>query len=135
MRPIAQDRSALKLLTNYASYLLHSEGALDRQLLNLSVRHLKDLLALAIDDAPDFAEAARSRGLRAARLKLAKSYVITHSERRDVSIGLVAANLHVTPRYLQRLFEADGTTFSEFLIRQRLARAHQLLPCRDSSTP
>jgi AraC-like DNA-binding protein len=127
MRPITQDRSALKLLTNYASYLLHSEGALDQQLLNLSVRHLKDLLALAIDDAPGFAETARSRGLRAARLKLAKSYVITHSERRDVSIGSVAANLHVTPRYLQRLFEADGTTFSEFLIRQRLARAHQLL--------
>jgi AraC-like DNA-binding protein len=93
----------------------------------LSVRHLKDLLALAIDDAPGFAETARSRGLRAARLKLAKSYVITHSERRDVSIGSVAANLHVAPRYLQRLFEADGTTFSDFLIRQRLARAHQLL--------
>jgi AraC-like DNA-binding protein len=126
-RPLRGRASALNLLTNYASYLLHSEGALDQQLLNLSVRHLKDLLALAIDDAPGFAETARSRGLRAARLKLAKSYVITHSERRDVSIGSVAANLHVAPRYLQRLFEADGTTFSEFLIRQRLARAHQLL--------
>jgi AraC-like DNA-binding protein len=127
MRPIGRDRTALKLLTHYASWLLHSGGGLDRPLLKLSVRHLNDLLALAIDDAPDFGETARTRGLRAARLRLAKSYIISHSERRDVSIGSVAANLHVTPRYLQRLFEADGTTFSEFLIRQRLARAHQLL--------
>jgi AraC-like DNA-binding protein len=127
MKPIAQDRGALKLLTNYANWLLRSDDTLDRHLLNLSVRHLKDLLALAIDDAPDFAETTRIRGLRAARLKLAKSYIISHSERRDVSIGSVAANLHVTPRYLQRLFEADGTTFSEFLIRQRLERAYQLL--------
>jgi AraC-like DNA-binding protein len=33
----------------------------------------------------------------------------------------------VTPRYVQRLFEAAGTTFSEFLIGQRLARAYRLL--------
>ena len=38
----------------------------------------------------------------------------------------------MTPRYVQRLFEADGTTFSEFLTRQRLARAHRLL-CEPSS--
>ena len=33
----------------------------------------------------------------------------------------------MTPRYVQRLFEAEGTTFSEFLLQQRLARAHRLL--------
>jgi AraC-like DNA-binding protein len=127
MRPIGRDRGALRLLMHYASWLMHSGGTLDRPLLNLSLRHLNDLLVLAIDDAPDLAAATRARGLRAARLRLAKSYIISQSERRDISIGSVAASLHVTPRYLQRLFEADGTTFSEFLIRQRLARAHQLL--------
>ena len=127
MRPIGRDRGALRLLAHYASWLMHSTGTLDRSMLNLSARHLSDLLVLAIDGAPDFAAATRARGLRAARLKLAKAYIISHSERRDISIGSVATSLHVTPRYLQRLFEADGTTFSEFLIRQRLARAHQLL--------
>jgi AraC-like DNA-binding protein len=33
----------------------------------------------------------------------------------------------VTPRYLQRLFESDGTTFSAFLLGRRLARAHRML--------
>ena len=40
---------------------------------------------------------------------------------------MVASHLNVTPRYVQRLFEADGTTFSEFLLLQRLGRAHRLL--------
>jgi len=44
-----------------------------------------------------------------------------------MSISAVAASLNVTPRYVQRLFEAEGTTFSEFLIGQRLARAHRML--------
>jgi AraC-like DNA-binding protein len=128
MRPIPGDRGALKLLADYAGWLLSAaRTSIDPQLLNLSVRHVQDLLALTIGPTSDFADTARTRGLRAARLKLAKSYIVAHSHRRDVSIGTVAASLNVTPRYVQRLFEADGTTFSEFLIGQRLARAHRLL--------
>ena len=63
----------------------------------------------------------------AARLRAAKAFVIENSRRRDLSIGHVAAHLGVTPRYLQRLFEWDGTTFSAFLLAQRLARAHRML--------
>ncbi len=127
MRPIARDRSALRLLTNYAGWLLDSGGTLDSPQLALSARHVQDLLALAIGNSADFGGTAQTRGLRAARLKLAKSHIISQSQRRDISIGSVAASLHVTTRYLQRLFEADGTTFLEFLMRQRLARAHRLL--------
>jgi len=127
MRPMSGDLGALKLLADYAGWLLNSGGSLDQQLLKLSIRHVQDLLALAIGPTADFAETARTRGLRAARLKLAKSYIVAHSHRRDISIATLAATLNVTPRYVQRLFEADGTTFSDFLTSQRLARAHRLL--------
>jgi AraC-like DNA-binding protein len=127
MRPLPGDCGALKLLADYAGWLLNSGGSIDQQLLNLSIRHVQDLLALVIGPTTDFAETARTRGLRAARLKLAKSYIVAHSHRRDISITTLAANLNVTPRYVQRLFEADGTTFSDFLTSQRLARAHRLL--------
>jgi len=126
MRPIASDRGALKLMEDYASWLMNA-GSMDQQLLNLSVRHIQDLLVLAIGPTSDFADTARTRGLRAARLKLAKSYIASHSHRHDLSVTTLAASLNVTPRYVQRLFEADGTTFSEFLLGQRLARAHRLL--------
>ena len=59
---------------------------------------------------------------------------MAHSHRRDTSIGTLAASLNVTPRYLQRLFESDGTTFSEYLMAQRLARAHRLL-CEPGTSP
>jgi AraC-like DNA-binding protein len=125
MRPIP-DRGALKLMEDYASWLLHA-GSVDQQLLNLSVRHIQDLLVLAIGPTADFADTARTRGLRAARLKLAKSWIASNSHRHDLSVAALAASLNVTPRYVQRLFETDGTTFSEFVLAQRLARAHRLL--------
>src|ERR1700742_4671089 len=125
MRPIA-DRGALRLMEDYAGWLLHA-GKIDQQLLNLSVRHIQDLLALAIGPTADFADTARTRGLRVARLKLAKSYIASNSHRHELSVATLAAHLNVTPRYVQRLFEADGTTFSEFVTTQRLARAHPVL--------
>ena len=133
MRPIPGDRGALGLLENYASWLLNAAPSLDQQLLNLSVQHVQDLVALTVGPTSDFADAARTRGLKAARLKLAKSFIVAHSHRRDISISTVAASLNVTPRYVQRLFEVEGTTFSEFLIGQRLTRAHRLL-CEPNSS-
>jgi AraC-like DNA-binding protein len=132
MRLIPQDRGALRLLSYYSGWLFKAGVEMDSQLLNLSVSHIHDLLALTVGAATDFAETARTRGLRAARLRMAKAFIIEHSHRRDLSVGSVAKYLSVTPRYVQRMFEADGTTFSEFLVGQRLARAHRLL-CEPSS--
>jgi AraC-like DNA-binding protein len=133
MRPIDAGQGALKLIENYAGWLFNA-GPLDTQLLNLSVRHVQDLLALTLGPTSDFADTARTRGLRAARLKLAKAYIVSQCQRRELSVNSIAAKLNVTPRYVQRLFEADGTTFSEFLTGQRLARAHRLL-CEPASSP
>jgi AraC-like DNA-binding protein len=134
MRPIPGGLGALKLMEDYAGWLLNAGPTIDRQLRNVAVRHVLDLLALTLGPTADFADTARTRGLRAARLKLAKSFVVAHSDRRDLSVANLAENLNVTPRYVQRLFEADGTTFTEFLTGQRLARAHRLL-CEPSANP
>jgi AraC-like DNA-binding protein len=132
MRPIPAQHGALQLLDNYAGWLLDAGDAMEPPLLNLSVRHVEDLLALTIGPTADVADTVRARGLRAARLKLAKAFIAANGHRRDISITSVAAKLNVTPRYVQRLFEADGTTFSEFLTRLRLLRAHRLL-CEPAS--
>ena len=103
MRPIPGDRGALRLLVNYAGWLLNAGSSIDQQLRNVSVRHVQDLLALAVGPSADFADTARTRGLRAARLKLGKSYIVAHSHRREISVGSLAATLNVTPRYVQRV--------------------------------
>jgi AraC-like DNA-binding protein len=63
----------------------------------------------------------------AARLREAKIHIAGNSWRPEISVVNVAAHLGMTPRYLQRLFEADGSTFSAFLLGQRLKRAHRML--------
>jgi AraC-like DNA-binding protein len=45
----------------------------------------------------------------------------------DLSIGTMAARHRLPVRYVQRLFEAEGTSCTEFVLEQRLARARRIL--------
>jgi len=127
MRLIPQSTGVLNLLTSYAYPLLDEDGLTTPELRHLAVPHVHDLVALALGATRDAAVVAQSRGVRAARLRAAKAYIIENSSSPSLSIGFVARHLKVTPRYLQSLFEADGGTFSTFLLGQRLARAHRML--------
>ena len=127
MRPIPQESGALRLLTAYAGALMDESSLATSPLRQLAVAHLHDLLALALGAPRDVAELANGRGVKAARLREAKAYIASNSSRKDISIMSAATHLGVTPRYLQRLFEADGSTFSSFLLGHRLKRAHRLL--------
>jgi AraC-like DNA-binding protein len=127
MHPISGQSEPLKLLTCYAATLIDENALAAPCLRKLAVNHVHDLIALALGRTRDVADAANAEGLRAARLHAAKVYIVENSSRHDLSVGVVAAHLAVTPRYLQRLFEADGTTFSAFWLAQRLARAYRML--------
>src|SRR5262249_24426490 len=48
----------------------------------------------------------------------------------DLTLTAVAARHRVTPRYIHKLFEGDGTTFTRFVLVQRLD-----LACRMLRTP
>jgi AraC-like DNA-binding protein len=127
MRPIQWDSEALKLLTNYAAMQIDKNALAVPSLRQTVVNHVHDLMALTLGATRDAADTASDGGLRAARLAAAKTHIIQNSARQDISVGAVASHLAVTPRYLQRLFEADGTTFSEFLLGQRLTHAYRML--------
>ena len=73
------------------------------------------------------AELARGRGLRAARLSAVKADIANRLSNEGLTVADVASRQGVTPRYVQMLFEMEGTTFSQFLLGQRLLRAHRLL--------
>jgi AraC-like DNA-binding protein len=135
MRPIRRNTDALLLLTRYTAPLLQEDALTTPELRGLAVTHVHDLVALTLGATRQAAEAARARGVRAARLSRAKAYIAEKCSDPALSVGTVAALLGVTPRYLQKLFEGDGGTFSAFLRDQRLARAHRALtqPEFDSS--
>ena len=127
MRLIPRGTDALQLLTHYAEPLLEDDTLSTPELRRLVVAHVHDLVALTLGATRDAEELAQSRGVRAARLSSAKAYIANNSSSRNLSVGTVAKHLGVTPRYLQKLFERGGGTFSTFLLSQRLARARRLL--------
>lgn len=135
MQHISPESAPLKLLTSYSAALLAGDYAVATPVLRHHVAtHLHDLVALTLGASHDVTAMMESRGLGAARLRAAKIFIIDNINSRDISIGSVASHLGVTPRYLQRLFERDGTTFSAFVLGRRLARAYRML-CEPWSTP
>jgi AraC-like DNA-binding protein len=89
--------------------------------------HVQDLMALAIGATSDGEEVARGRGLRAARLAAIKLDIGRSFGRNDLSISALARRHGVTTRYIQKLFENEGVTFTEFVIERRLLEAMRML--------
>lgn len=124
---IPRHSEPLRLLRAYVGGLDDDESLASATLRHLVVCHVQDLLALAIDTAGAVRAGAHRRGLKAARLRSVKTYIQKHLALGALSVGAVAAEHGLTPRYVQRLFEADGVTFSSFVSHQRLARAYRML--------
>jgi AraC-like DNA-binding protein len=116
----------LQLLTRYLDIFREVEALASPQLQHLAVTHVYDLLALALGATRDAAAVAKERGLRAARLHAIKAYIVARAGD-DLSIDAIAAAQGVTRRYVQMLFEEDGTTFTHFVLDQRLANARRML--------
>jgi len=126
-RSIPRSCEALRLLTGYI-HLLRTDVALATlELQRLAVTHIYDLLALAIGATRESAEVASVRGLRAARLCAAKVDIAENLSNPGLSPVLVAKRQGISPRYLHMLFEAGGTSFSQFVLNRRLAAAHAML--------
>jgi transcriptional regulator GlxA family with amidase domain len=70
---------------------------------------------------------AQGRGVGAARLRAITAEIIADIGRHDLSVAAIAARHRVSTRYVNKLFEPDGVSFSEFVLGQRLVRAHGML--------
>jgi len=127
IRVIPRGTAALELLRKYLGMIVEQGTLATSDLRRAAVTHVYDLAALTVGTTPEGAELARDRGVRAARLEAIKADVKGRVDDGDLSIAAVAARHGVTPRYVQKLFETDGTSFSEFMLGQRLANAYRML--------
>jgi AraC-like DNA-binding protein len=127
LRRVPANTEALQYLLSYTRFLEGERGLADPELAHAAATHLRDLFALALGASRDAVFIAEGRGLRAARLQAIKRHVVDHLGDVRLSVNEVAARHHVTPRYVQRLFEREGTTFSEYVLNQRLARVREML--------
>jgi AraC-like DNA-binding protein len=126
-RPVRGDPAALKLLRHYLAFLREQAPATSAALQQLAVSHVYDLLALVLGATRDAAENARGRGASAALLCAIKADIGANLMNGDLCIADIACRHRVTPRYVQMLFEREGTTLTRFIREQRLARAYRML--------
>jgi AraC-like DNA-binding protein len=127
MRPISRDVEALKLLAAYLGFIKYELTLATDDLRHQAAGHVSSLIALAVCPGDAAAEHHRARGVQVARLRAVKGDIIDNLGRSDLSVELMAARHGVTSRHLRRLFATEQTTFSDFVLGQRLARAHRLL--------
>jgi AraC-like DNA-binding protein len=126
-RPISKHIDGLRLLSTYIEGLIEESALNSADTARLVVTQIYDLAALIMGATRAAAEIAKGRGLRVARLRAIKADIAEKLANPNLSVQTVALRQGVSPRYVQMLFEEEGTTFSQYVIGQRLARAYRLL--------
>lgn len=125
-RGIPLDHPTLRLLHAFLGGIDFSAVAADPRLGNLLFEHLLDLGAhLAHALGPSIAVNANG-GLAAARLAAIKSD-IRSGLKGDLSVEALAGRHGISTRYLHKLFERDGATFSRYVQNLRLEALRRTL--------
>jgi AraC-like DNA-binding protein len=117
----------VQLLTRYLQ-ALEMGAAIDSMELSRAVaEHICDLVALSVGAHRDATALVEQRGVRAARLRAVKADIAANLNDFELNVSTVAVRHGVTPRYIHKLFENDGATFSEYVLEERLAEVHRSL--------
>lgn len=125
-QPLAN--SGLTALLLHQIETAHRFGpTLDASANHLTAQYVLDLVGLCLGASGDVAHLAKNRGLAAARLDAIKADILRNLATPDVALARIAANHGMSTRYVQRLLEMTGTSFTGFVREQRLLSARRLL--------
>ena len=124
---VPRDTEALRLFITYASAIAGALPLATAEMQRLAACHVHDLLAAIVRAGRDGRSIAEGRGIAAARLCAIMRDIGAHISDGDLTIAKIARRHRITPRYVHKLFENDGLTFSSFVLGQRLSRAHRML--------
>jgi AraC-like DNA-binding protein len=127
-KPLAEGNPRLRgVVAGYFALCADTAGTLDAVGQHAMAQHMTELVALLLrDDANDMPPALRDR-LGGARVQLIKAEALKRLGDIDLTIRTFARQAGLTPKQMQRLFGTTGSTFSEFVLEQRLLLAHRLL--------
>jgi AraC-like DNA-binding protein len=128
---IPRGTGMLSLLRSYVDAVFDDPALTVPEMRRLIVAQLCNLVAVTLGATRDATAAAEGRGIRAARLRAIKDDIEEHLARGDLSPGAVAKRQKVSDSYIRKLFETEASSFSQFVLRRRLGRAHRMLtdPC------
>ncbi len=116
-----------KLLSHQIETAQRFGPKLDASAHHTIAQHLLDLVGLCLGAGGDAAHLAGRRGLAAARFDAIKAEILRDIGSSDLGLARIAADHGLSTRYVQHLFELFGTSFTGFVLEQRLLFAHRLL--------
>jgi AraC-like DNA-binding protein len=129
MRHIPHDNGGLLALGHYGAAVMRGLLPMNSAALTgLAINYMNGLVATMLDeaDAPERRAALRQDRLTVSLLSL-KADIEASLNQPTLSLERLATTHGVTARYFQKLFEAEGRTFSDYLLERRLERAFHML--------
>lgn len=117
----------LPFFLNYLKLVNDAQTLSERQMRQSVVAHILDLAALVLGARSDAAKRAAQHALPAARMQRIKDYIATEGSNPELTLALVASKHGISKSYVRKLFDVEGTNFTEFVLNQRLARAYRML--------
>ena len=135
MQPLPRINRGLQVLAHYGALVmrgllpLHSAALQD-----LAIGHIHDLVGIALADR-SLPVPLSTEDRRSGRLMAIKADIEARLEQRDLGIDMIAGLHGVSARAIQKLFETETRTFSDYVLQRRLERAwHRLLTAEGSPT-
>jgi AraC-like DNA-binding protein len=117
---------ALQLLRAYLGALEKGRPGAWREGRETIRQHVIDLVALAITPQGALGESSL-RAVVTGRLNAALQHIEEHFDDPELGVAAVARSQGISPRYLHRLIETSGTSFTARVTELRLQRAFTLL--------
>jgi AraC-like DNA-binding protein len=116
----------LKLLKRYLQFIADDDAFSTVELGRMVANQVFDLTAFSVNEL--MSERTDNDGdIRIGRLTAIKSEILARLHDTNLNVTSMARQHKISVRYLQKLFELEGMTFSEYILSQRLARAHKIL--------
>ncbi len=125
-QPLGHDRALSIMIARYSMLCNEVAGELDALGQRAVAQNLSDLVGHFIETGARLTNEPWQRGVSAARLSLLKADILRNLDS-TLTIDAVARANGLSARQAQRMFESSGTTFSEFVLEQRLLMARRLL--------
>jgi AraC-like DNA-binding protein len=126
MQRLPRQSEALQLVRGYIQALEKGKLGQRAEAREMIRRHIIDLVALAVTSQSAIGE-SRLSAVVAARLNAALRHIKVRFRDPELSVTAVARVMGISPRYLHRLLETSGASFSERVNELRLQQAFMLL--------
>ena len=115
------------MIERYTALCKELGGELDPLGQKTAMQHLTDLVGHFIETTAGPRKLVGPSDIAVARLDLMKAEILRNLERTDLTIEALAKANGLTTRQAQRMFASTGTTFTDFVLEQRLLLSRRLL--------